>query len=62
MAKVETPFPPKHPKKCPCGHSYISWSRGDEHIYCWECNTQYSVLECFQARESDLSESEEPND
>jgi hypothetical protein len=50
------------PKKCPYGHVHISWSMGDDHIVCWDCNTKYSVLECFQARKLDLPESEEPND
>jgi hypothetical protein len=50
------------PKKCPYGHVHISWSMGDDHIVCWDCNTKYSVLECFQARKQDLPESEEPND
>jgi len=50
------------PKKCPCGHVHISWSMGDDHIFCWDCNRKYSVSECFQPPESSLSESEEPND
>jgi len=50
------------PKKCPCGHVHISWSMGDDHIVCWDCNRKYSVSECFQPPESSLSESEEPND
>ena len=50
------------PKKCPDGHRHISWSMGDDHIFCWDCNRKYSVSECFQPPESDLSESEEPND
>jgi uncharacterized protein (TIGR02266 family) len=50
------------PKKCPYGHVHISWSMGDDHIVCWDCNTKYSVLECFQARKQDIPESEEPSD
>jgi uncharacterized protein (TIGR02266 family) len=50
------------PKKCPCGHVHISWSMGDDHIFCWDCNQRYPLIACFQARERDLSESEEPND
>jgi hypothetical protein len=50
------------PKKCPYGHVHISWSMGDDHIVCWDCNTKYSALECFQAQKQDLSESEELND
>jgi hypothetical protein len=36
------------PKKCPDGHKHISWSMGDDHIFCWDCNRKYSVSECFQ--------------
>jgi hypothetical protein len=50
------------PKKCPDGHKHISWSMGDDHIFCWDCNRKYSVSECFQPPESNLSEFEEPND
>ena len=50
------------PKKCPDGHRHISWSMGDDHIFCWDCNQRYPLLACFQPRKSDLSESEEPND
>jgi hypothetical protein len=50
------------PKKCPDGHRHISWSMGDDHIFCWDCNQRYPLLACFQPRESDRSESEEPND
>jgi hypothetical protein len=45
------------PKKCPDGHRHISWSMGDDHIFCWDCNRKYSVSECFQPQESSLSES-----
>jgi hypothetical protein len=45
------------PKKCPDGHNHISWSLGDDRIFCWDCNKRYSVLECFQPQESSLSES-----
>jgi hypothetical protein len=50
------------PKKCPDGHRHISWSKGDDHISCWDCNRGYALLACFQPQESNLSESEEPND
>jgi hypothetical protein len=50
------------PKKCPDGHRHISWSMGDDHIFCWDCNRKYPLLACFQPPESSLSESEEPND
>jgi len=50
------------PKKCPDGHKHISWSMGDDHIFCWDCNRKYPLLACFQPPEQDLPESEEPND
>jgi hypothetical protein len=50
------------PKKCPEGHSHISWSKGDDHIFCWDCNRRYALLACFQPPEGSSSESEEPND
>ena len=50
------------PRKCPDGHKHISWSLGDEHIFCWDCNRRYPLVACFQSHESSLSESEEPND
>ncbi len=50
------------PKKCPDGHRHISWSMGDDHIFCWDCNQRYPLLACFQPQESSLSDSEEPND
>ena len=50
------------PKKCPDGHNHISWSMGDDHIFCWDCNQRYPLLACFQPPESSLSDSEEPND
>jgi hypothetical protein len=48
------------PKKCPDGHRHISWSKGDDHIFCWDCNRRYALLACFQPPESSSSESEEP--
>ena len=45
------------PKKCPDGHSHISWSTGEDHIFCWDCNRRYSLNACFQPQESSLSES-----
>jgi hypothetical protein len=50
------------PKKCPDGHNHISWSMGDDHILCWDCNQRYPLLACFQQPEQDLPESEESND
>ena len=48
------------PKKCPDGHRHISWSKGDDDIFCWDCNRRYALLACFQPPESSSSESEEP--
>ena len=45
------------PRKCPDGHKHISWSLGDEHIFCWDCNRRYPLVACFQSHESSLSES-----
>jgi hypothetical protein len=50
------------PKKCPDGHNHISWSMGDDHIFCWDCNQRYPLLACFHPPEQDLPDSEEPND
>ena len=50
------------PQKCPDGHRHISWSMGEDHIFCWDCNRKYPLLACFQTQERGLSESEEPND
>ena len=50
------------PKKCPDGHKHISWSMGDDHIFCWDCNRRHPLLTFFQPSESSSSESEESND
>jgi uncharacterized protein (TIGR02266 family) len=50
------------PKKCPDGHKHISWSMGDGHIFCWDCNQRYPLLACFHPPEQDLPDSEKPND
>ncbi len=49
------------PKRCPDGHVHISWAMGDDHIFCWDCNRRYPLLAISQPQESNLSESEEPN-
>jgi hypothetical protein len=46
------------PKKCPEGHKHISWSMGDDHIFCWDCNRRYPLAACFQPSESSSFESE----
>ena len=50
------------PKKCPYGHVHISWSMGDDHIFCWDCNQRYPLRACFQPPEQDLPDSEKHND
>jgi hypothetical protein len=45
------------PKKCPDGHRHISWSMGDDYVFCWDCNQRYPLLACFQPQENNLSES-----
>src|SRR5210317_1599636 len=40
------------PKNCPEGHKHISWSMGDDHIFCWDCNRRYPLLACFQLQVS----------
>jgi hypothetical protein len=64
MAKVQgkAPFPSESLKKCPCGHVHISWSKGDEYLFCWDCNRRYALDACFQPEDRSLSESEETND
>ena len=49
MAK-KVPFPPDAPKQCPCTHKHISWSMGDDYVFCWDCNRNYSYSECFGSR------------
>jgi hypothetical protein len=44
------------PKNCPDGHKHISWSMGDDHIFCWDCNRRYPLAACFQPSESSSSE------
>ena len=53
-------FPPDYPKQCPCAHKHLSWSPGDEEVYCWDCNKKYPISECFRTqqvrRESDAKQ------
>ena len=48
---MKRPFPPGSPKQCPCGHSHISWSEGEDEVYCWDCNKKYSVSACFSLQD-----------
>ena len=45
--KKKKTLPFKDPKRCPCGHKHLSWGPGDEHVYCWDCNSNYPLSECF---------------
>jgi hypothetical protein len=45
--KKKKTLPFKDPKQCPCGHKHISWGPGDKHVYCWDCNSNYPLSECF---------------
>ncbi len=56
IVKGKTPFPPESPKQCPCGHVHISWSNGDDQIFCWDCNQRYPLTACFRPSDSDLPE------
>jgi hypothetical protein len=33
------------PKKCPRGHKHLSWSAGEDYLFCWDCNKKYSLAE-----------------
>jgi len=50
------------PRNCPEGHKHISWSMGDEHIFCWDCNRRYPLFACFRPPERELSESKKSDD
>jgi len=43
------------PRKCPDGHKHISWSMGDNHIFCWDCNKEYEISECLNSENSEIS-------
>lgn len=47
---MKTSFPPGNPKQCPCGHKHVSWSAGEDQVYCWDCDRKYPVSECFGSR------------
>ena len=50
------------PKKCPDGHKHISWSMGDDYIFCWDCNRRYPLFACIHPPERSSSKSQGPND
>ena len=43
-------FPPESPKHCPCGHKHVSWSIGENEVYCWDCDRKYPLSDCFGSR------------
>ena len=43
------------PRKCPCGHKHISWSMGDEHVFCGDCNKEYAISECLNSEKPEIS-------
>jgi hypothetical protein len=43
------------PRKCPDGHKHISWSMGDNHIFCWDCNKEYAISECLNSEKPEIS-------
>ena len=49
MVKDKGFFPPDYPKQCPCGHRHLSWSSGEEEVYCLDCNQNYPLEDCFRS-------------
>jgi hypothetical protein len=43
-------LPPECPKQCPCGHKHLSWSPGENDVFCWDCNRKYPLSDCFGPR------------
>jgi hypothetical protein len=37
----------KHPMKCPLGHRQISWFAAEKVAYCWLCDKDYPLSDCF---------------
>jgi hypothetical protein len=50
------------PKRCPEDHKHISWSMGDEYVFCWDCNRRYPLSACLRPQERELSDSERHSD
>ena len=55
---MKSSFPPESPKHCPCGHIHISWSQGEDEVYCWDCNKKYALSACFGSRTPSLPDAE----
>jgi len=47
---MKSSFPPDTPKQCPCGHKHVSWSQGEDEVYCWDCDKKYPLSDCFGSR------------
>jgi len=50
------------PKRCPDGHKHISWSMGDDYVFCWDCNRRYPLAARFRPSEREISDSEKSYD
>jgi hypothetical protein len=59
MVAPKAGFPPDYPKQCPCAHKHLSWSLGDEEVYCWDCDRKYPLFECFGPRTKQEEEADE---
>jgi hypothetical protein len=54
--KTEIPF--DNPKQCPCGHKHLSWSEGEEEVYCWDCDKKYPITQCVGSQNTAASTDE----
>ena len=43
------------PKQCSRGHKHLSWSPGSDHVFCWDCNKEYEISECFNPGNQEIS-------
>jgi len=43
------------PKQCLRGHKHLSWSPGSDHVFCWDCNKEYEISECFNPGNPEIS-------
>ena len=64
---MKSSFLLEHPKYCPRGHKHLSWSPGDDGVYCWDCNRKYPVSKClgrceFSEEDSNDSANHEADD
>jgi hypothetical protein len=42
------------PKQCLRGHKHLSWSPGSDHVFCWDCNKEYAISECFNSEKPEI--------